>query len=106
MTKIRRYACHRVYDTPCHYFSQSVISLNEEGMFVSCTPLSEETSFTEWIGGVIVLSSRKDLICEKDFQSLLHSMNQDDSAKRYAWHISSFDFANESLTPQSLIKRL
>lgn len=106
MTKIRRYACHRVYDSCRHRFAQSVVSLNEEGMVVSCTPLSEETSFTEWIGGVIVLSTRKDLVCAEDFQSLLHSMTQEDSAKRYAWHISSFDFVHESLTPQSQIKRL
>lgn len=102
----RKYACHRVYDKCNHYHPQSVVSLTEKGEFIGCNPLVHETSFTQWIGGVIVLSPLSDMTHYTDFQTMLREMTHIDQAPLYAWHISDFDFSREELTPQSIVRRL
>ena len=54
MKNIKRYGCHRVYDRYTHYLSQSVVAIAPDGEVLECIPLTQETSFTEWIGGAIV----------------------------------------------------
>ena len=90
MTDIKRYGCHRVYDCFNHYISQSVVAIAPDGEVLECTPLTQETSFTEWIGGVIVLKP----------------MSEDQQEKYYALHISDFDFQQEVPTSKSMIRRL
>lgn len=90
MKDIKRYACHRVYDGYNHYLSQSVVAIAPDGEVLECKPLTEETSFTEWIGGVIMLKA----------------MSEDQSEKCYALHISDFDFQQEAPTSKSIIRRL
>ena len=90
MKDIKRYGCHRVYDSNDHYLSQSVVTIASDGEVLECTPLTQETSFTEWIGGVIVLKPLSDA----------------QASKRYAWHISDFDFQQEEPTSKSIIRRL
>ena len=90
MKDIKRYACHRVYDGYNHYLSQSVVAIAPDGEVLECKPLTEETSFTEWIGGVIMLKP----------------LSEDQREKCYALHISDFDFQQEAPTSKSLIKRL
>ena len=90
MKDIKRYACHRVYDGYNHYLSQSVVAIAPDGEVLECTPLTQETSFTEWIGGVIVLKP----------------MSEDQPEKCYALHISDFDFQQEVPTSKSIIRRL
>lgn len=102
----RKYACHRVYDGYNHYQPQSVVSLTEKGEFIGCTPLVHETSFTQWIGGVIVLSPLSELAHYTDFQTMLREVTDIDQAPLYAWHISDFDFSQETLTSQSIVRRL
>ncbi len=90
MKDIKRYGCHRVYDCFNHYISQSVVAIAPDGEVLECTPLTQETSFTEWIGGVIVLKP----------------MSEDQQEKYYALHISDFDFQQEVPTSKSMIRRL
>ena len=89
--KIKKYACHRVYDNSYnHYLPQSVVAIAPDGEVLECTPLTEEISSTEWIGGIIVLNP----------------MSDNNTEKYYALHISDFDFEQEVPTPQSIIRRL
>ena len=103
---IKNYACHRVYEGSHAYLSQSVVSITKNGEVVACKPLSQETAFTEWIGGVIVLSPISDMTHSTDSQTMLREMTHIDQAPLYAWHISDFDFSREELTPQSIVRRL
>lgn len=102
----RRVACHRVYDSYNHYEAQSVVAITMQGEVIGCTPLIHETSFTEWIGGVIVLSPLSDMPCVSDFKSMTSEMTGQQGNPLYAWHISDFDFSKEELTPQSRVIRL
>lgn len=91
MNGIKKYACHRVYDNGYnHYLPQSVVTIAPNGEVLECKPLTEEISSTEWIGGVIVLNP----------------ISEGQAEKRYALHISDFDFQLEAPTPKSIITRL
>lgn len=101
---MKKYACNRLYvDDRC--LSQAVVVIDERGEVESYSSFSEEISGTEWIGGVIILSCRKEKIQYNDFR---HFRKQMTSAKQdvYAWHISNFDFQKEEFTSQSIIRRL
>ena len=101
-----RYACHRVYDSFQHYDTQAVVVINDKGEVIGCTPLTHETPFTTWIGGVIVLSPFSETASRTDFKTMLSEMTGNARLPLYAWHISDFDFSKEELTPQSIVKRL
>ena len=68
-------------------------------------PLVEETPATEWIGGIIILSDKNDLPPIRNFKAILDYLSSTDIPV-YAWHITDFDFQQEELTPQSVIRRL
>lgn len=104
---IKNYACHRVYEGSHAYLSQSVVSITKNGEVVACKPLSQETAFTEWIGGVIVLSPISENVDSIDFNTLRQQqVKGNEPFPLYAWHISDFNFQEEAPTPQSLIRRL
>lgn len=102
----KRYACHRVYDGCNHYHPQSVVTVTEKGEVLECASLTHETPFTEWIGGVIILSPLSEAVAGTDFPTLLREMTISGRTPLYAWHIPHFDFNREELTPQSIMKRL
>ena len=106
MRASKNYACHRVYDSYNHYESQSVVAISDKGEVIGCRPLMHETSFTEWIGGVIVLSHQREIPTYTDFKTMLGEITHQGQAPLYAWHIAGFDFTQEELTPQSIIRRL
>lgn len=107
MKSVRNYACHRVYDAPNHYRPQSVVTITTYGEVLEIKPLSHESAFTEWIGGIILLSSETELTLPTDFKTLRLQMKEGDpSSPLYAWHISGFNFQEEELTPQSIVRRL
>ena len=106
MKAYKNYACHRVYDSYNHYRPQSVVAISEKGEVMECMPLMHETSFTEWIGGVIILSPLTEIPTYPNFRSMVQEMTTPAQAPLYAWHITGFDFSKEELTPQSIIKRL
>lgn len=102
--KRKKYACNRLY-IDNRYLSQAVVTINEDGEVGSYFSLYEEISATEWIGGAVVLSDKKNEIQYSNFQDFKEQMT---NAKLflYAWHISNFDFQKEEFTPQSIISRL
>ena len=104
MTHIRRFACNRLY-VGKKYLSQAVVEINDKGQVEGYMPLIQETPATEWIGGVIVLWNKEELPLLKDLKSLLQSLPDGEDAT-YARHITHVDFQQETLTPESIIRRL
>lgn len=105
MGLVKKYACHRLYDAPGHYFPQSVVSIDGEGKVLGHALLTEETSSTEWIGGIILLTGEKELPAFRNFHDLQRVLTIDPT-RAYAWHISCFDFQDNELMPESVIRRL
>ena len=103
---VKKYACHRLYDASDHYYPQSVVTIDEDGKVIECHPLTEETSATEWIGGIIILSDKAEIPPFTDFQALLRLLTETNRSRIYAWHLSAFDFQQECLTSQSVLTLL
>ena len=104
---MKRFACHRVYKTPDIFQGQSVIEINDKGDVITCSLLNNETNYTEWIGGVVVLSSDDELFLENNFKYFLQkNCSQDQGNPVFAWHISPCDFEKEDYLPISRLKRL
>ena len=100
--KVKKYACHRVYDSPFHYIPQAIVCINDDGTFGKCMPLLEE-----WIGGIIVLSGKKEIMTEcSTFDMILQVMGNKKNMPLYAWHISNFDFEKEELTKRRIVRIL
>ena len=85
---------------------QSVVTINERGEVERFAPLMEETSATEWLGGIIILSDKQDLPSQWNFNVLLDYLTPAIETPLHAWHVSDFDFQQEELTSQSIIRRL
>ena len=102
---MKKYACNRLYVSYNRYVSQSVVSIDEEGKVSGYSSLVEETASTEWIGGVIFLSDKERLASSSGFKALAQEITEGGCAT-YAWHISNFDFQQEELTLDSIIRRL
>ena len=102
---MKKYACNRLYVSYNRYVSQSVVSIDEEGKVSGYSSLVEETASTEWIGGVIFLSDKERLASSSGFKVLAQEITEGGCAT-YAWHISNFDFQQEELTSDSIIRRL
>lgn len=95
----KRFAAHQIIISSECKFKQYVVEM--EGRLVSrIFPLTEEIAFTEWIGGIIILSpynERTKLIqLPMDLKSVLmffltESMQEKEIGSQpfYAWHISS-----------------
>ena len=102
---VRRYACNRLYLSYNQYISPCVVTIGEDGKVQGYSPLKEETSATEWIGGVIVLSDKSENLSIGTFAQFFEDTKNAKHAD-YAWHIIHFDFQTTELTPQSFIRRL
>jgi hypothetical protein len=102
---MKKYACNRLYKAPGEWMSQSVVSINDRGEVEGYVPLVDETSATEWLGGIIILSDKDALPSKMNFNELVNYLAP---AKKsvFAWHISEFDFQQETLTSRSIIRRL
>lgn len=104
---MKRYACHRLYITPNHFIRRPAITLDEQGRVVAYSQLQEETSSTEWIGGIALLSNTTDIPHTRELNDLLHACQSlSEGEPLYAWHISNIDFEHHCLTLQSTIQRL
>lgn len=102
---MKKFACNRLYVSHNRYVSQSVVSIDEEGKVSGYSSLVEEIASTEWIGGVIFLSDKERLTSSSGFKALAQEITEGGCAT-YAWHISNFDFQQEELTSDSIIRRL
>lgn len=102
---MKKYACNRLYRASEEWMPQSVVTINERGEVEEFAPLVEETSSTEWLGGIIILSDKETLPSRLKFNDLLNYLAPM-ATPLCAWHISDFDFQQEELTPRSIIQRL
>ena len=103
---MKNYACHRLYDSPDHYSGQSVVTLDECGQVVAYVPLTNELPATEWIGGVILLSDKQELVHTDTLTNQFRQLLSGVSPRKYAWHISAFDFQREEPISGCIIRRL
>lgn len=90
---MKRYAVHLLYmerDAVCR---QQVMEV-DNGRCVEHYPLTEELPFTEWIGGVAVLSGCEETDCQlpASFEDVLHALLNKPGA--YVWHIEAADYAH------------
>jgi hypothetical protein len=102
---MKKYACNRLYKASDEWMPQSVVTINERGEVERVAPLLEETSATEWLGGIIILSDKETLPSRLKFNDLLDYLMPMETPW-YAWHISDFDFQQNELTSRSVIRRL
>jgi hypothetical protein len=102
---MKKYACNRLYRASEEWMPQSVVTINERGEVERIAPLLEETSATEWLGGIIILSDKKIMPSQLKFNDLLDYLTPVEMPL-YAWHISDFDFQQEEMTSRSVIRRL
>ena len=102
---MKKYACNRLYRASDEWMPQSVVTINERGEVERIAPLLEETSATEWLGGIIILSDKETLPSRLKFNELLDYLTPAETPL-YAWHISDFDFQQNELTSRSVIRRL
>lgn len=102
---MKKYACNRLYRASEEWMPQSVVTINEKGEVERIAPLLEETSATEWLGGIIILSDKKIMPSQLKFNDLLDYLTPVEMPL-YAWHISDFDFQQNELTSRSVIRRL
>ncbi|MGL5959006.1 MAG: hypothetical protein ACRCZZ_10555 [Phocaeicola sp.] len=106
---MRRFACHKLFLTPQLTFPQSVVEVVDGGVFNDSFLLKEEMQGTEWVGGVIFLSSQRELESlspEEAWDAFLSCTDPQPVEKCLVWHLSSFDFSQNRATPQSRLKRL
>ena len=102
---MKKYACNRLYRASDEWMPQSVVTINEKGEVERIAPLLEETSATEWLGGIIILSDKKIMPSQLKFNDFLDYLTPVEMPL-YAWHISDFDFQQNELTSRSVIRRL
>ncbi|MGL5273234.1 MAG: hypothetical protein ACRC8J_07100 [Phocaeicola sp.] len=106
---MKYFACNKLYITPQLILPQSVVEVGEGGVFKSHFLLTEEVRATEWLGGIIFLSTDSNLARLSAFdawdffcnQSLVNSVET-----KYVFHLSPFDFTNNGCLPQTRIRRL
>ena len=101
---MRNYACHRVYTDADHYLKQAFVSVGEGGKIIRLGTFQEEMVATEWIGGVIFLTTT-DKAPNGDFHSWA-KQQKIGQTPAYAWHLSEFDFEREEPTSNCIIRRL
>ena len=88
---MKRFAAHYVWSVKTGFKKQQVVEV--EGEEVSrIFPLTEEIESVEWLPGVIVLTSGKDLAIETLKQVLLHPNDVGDNSPLYAYLLYPFDF--------------
>ena len=106
---MERYAAHYLYGPVGEYCKQGVVEL-EDGIVSSFFPLREEVHSVSWLGGVIILSGRKDYRWNGSFSlpeivsHLVEGISKD--APLYAYHINRIDFRKEKLLPDATVCRL
>jgi len=101
---MKNYACHRVYTDADHYLKQAFVSIGEDGKIIRLGTFQEEMVATEWIGGVIFVTTTE-MAPNGDFHSWT-KQQKNGQTPVYAWHLSEFDFNREEPTPNCIIRRL
>lgn len=104
---MKYFACNKLYITPQLILPQSVVEVGEGGVFKSHFLLTEEIRATEWLGGIIFLSTDCNLACLPAAEAWNSFLTQSSVIEtKYVFHLSPFDFVNNCCLPQSRLKRL
>ncbi len=94
----RNYAAHQLVLSADERLSRQVVTL-EEGRLAGYFPLQGEPAFTQWLGGMIVLSSLDALPdaaqCPVSLDELVRllTMENNEASDLYAWHVAAADVA-------------
>ncbi len=92
----KRFASHFIVFTVTEQKTRYVVEL-EEGCVTDTFPLEEEIAFTEWIGGIIVLTPHREvkpnvLQLPASVESVIENLTAPAIGKQtYAWHITPED---------------
>lgn len=106
---MKRYAAHYLYGPAGACFKQAVVEMENDTVF-SFFPLTEEVHSASWLGGVILLSDKKDyrwsgnLSLPEMVSFLVEKANE--KAPLYAYHIDRIDFQTKMLWPDATVCRL
>lgn len=107
---MKRFACHHLYVSADGCYYKYVVELEENGTVSKYFPLMEEISVTQWIGGVIVLTTYSGLEIRphESFACFLKRaiVEMDREEPLYAWHIADFDFIHKDFEGTSKVIRL
>lgn len=107
---MKRFACHYLYVSEGGCYSRYVVELEGNGTVSRYFPLKEEISATQWIGGVIVLSSYLglEIHSQESFACFLKRaiVEIDMDNPIYAWHVADFDFIQKDFKSTSKLIRL
>ena len=103
---MRKIACLRLYFSCDHYWGRSVVTIQDDGGVISYSSLASEIEQTEWLGGIILLSSLSECSIGDDFKTMLRALTDKVGDTLYAWHVSDFDFLHDAFTSQSIINLL
>ena len=90
---MKRYAVHCLYEGGNPPRRQQVVVV-EGGCFLHSFPLAEELPFTEWIGGVAVLSGleQADVPLPSSFEDVLARLLSVPGGN--VWHVEARDYAS------------
>lgn len=107
---MKRFACHYLYVSADGCYSKYVVELEDNNRVRKYFPLKEELCATQWIGGVIVISSLHELEIrsQEKFSDFLKRImvETDTDAPVYAWHIADFDLMRKEFAVGSKPVRL
>lgn len=109
---MRKVAAHRIYLAPCkEWLSMQVVELDLSGKVVGLTALREEQCATEWLGGVIVITSKSpERMKGESFSDFCNRLCKEEAAFQLAdcraYHVTQFDVAGMNFTPASRMVRL
>lgn len=90
---MKKYAVHKLYGASGSESLQQVVIVVEDGRFHGFFPLKEELAFTEWRGGVAILSGRDsiDIQLPASWDSILSYLLEEEG--RNLWHINGKDYS-------------
>lgn len=116
---MKRFASHRLYIPHMGLLLKNqVVEVTEgSGKVISCYPFTEEISFTEWLGGLIVLSDAVPIL-NSDYNDIFKTCSfgpedikrvpslQFDDTLLYAYYISDFNVSEMKYSDKSRIIKL
>ena len=79
------------------------MTIQDDGRVISYSSLDSEIEHTEWLGGIIILSSLSECSIGDDFKTMLRTLTERVGDTLYAWHVSDFDFLHDAFTSNSTI---
>ncbi len=106
---MKRYAAHYLYGFAVEFDGLAVVEL-DNGIVSSFFPLKEEIYSVIWLGGVIILSGRKDYLWDGNLSlpEIVSCLVEKTNIKEplYAYHIDRVDFRQGRLLPDVSVCRL